>query len=517
MNGSDALLATLRANDVTAVFANPGTSEMHFVAALDAAPEMRGILCLFEGVATGAADGYARASGRLATTLLHLGPGLGNGWANLHNARRARVPLLNIVGDHATYHERYDAPLQSDIATLAAPLEGWVHRNSASAHVSADTARAISAAYGPPAQVATLILPADASWNDVSAPAQWPLAERHAPASVDERDLGRSVAALRGKKTGIFLGSSAADAPSFALAHAIAERANATVIMETFPTIYDHGNGVVQPDRLIYLSEFAQAQLRDFEAFILIGATTPVSFFAYPDIASDLLPADCDVIALAPPGTNTADALGALASALEVSASPARRGDRPEAPTGALTTAALAQAVAATLPEGVVIADESNTGGMHLYHATQFAAPHRVMTLTGGAIGFGLPNALGAAVATGGRVLCLEADGSFMYTPQALWSMARENLDVTVVVLANRSYAILNLERQRVGVVAEDAASQHLLDIDNPTLDFCAIATGMGVPARRVTSADELVAALRDSYATKGPMLIEAVLPKGLS
>jgi acetolactate synthase-1/2/3 large subunit len=174
----------------------------------------------------------------------------------------------------------------------------------------------------------------------------------------------------------------------------------------------------------------------------------------------------------------------------------------------------LAQAIAATLPEGVVIADESNTSGVHLPGWLGAAPAHHWMTLTGGSIGFGLPVALGAAVASKGRVLALESDGSMMYTPQALWSMAREGLDVTVVGLSNRSYAILNFELSRVGARSDGDASARLLDIDNPTLDLAGVATSLGVPSVRATTADELVTALERSYATPGPSFIEAVLPK---
>ena len=518
MNGAHALLATLRTNGVTTCFANPGTSEMHFVAGLDDVPEMRAILCLFEGVATGAADGFARVTGTPAATLLHLGPGLANGWANLHNARRARVPLINIVGDHATYHAQYDAPLQSDIAPVAAALKGWQRRTLSPNDIARDTADAVGASYGPPGQISTLILPADVSWSELdAAPSTWPLATRAPTPGPDEAELLRAVIALRSKRSAIFLGSSALDAGQLALAQRVATATGSSVITETFPSIIDRGAGVASPERLIYLSEFAIAQLRDVEAVVLIGSIEPVGFFAYPDVASRLLPEGCEVIPLAPPGTNTGDALATLVDELGAEPLSVLVGDRPTAPTGALTTQSFAAAIGATLPEGVIVADESNTSGVHLFGATQFSPPHRWMTLTGGAIGFGLPVALGAAVGSGRRILALESDGSMLYTPQALWTMAREGLDVTVVALSNRSYAILNLERQRVGAVSEGATSQRMLELDDPAMNLCAIATGLGVESVRVTTADELVAALKRSYATPGPMFIEVMLPKGLS
>ena len=518
MNGAHALLKTLAANGVTTCFANPGTSEMHFVAGLDDAPEIRGILCLFEGVATGAADGYARVSATPAAALLHLGPGLANGWANLHNARRARVPLLTIVGDHATYHAKYDAPLQSDITSIAAALQSWQRRTLNANDVAHDAAAAIAASFGPPGQVATLILPADASWGTVEdPPASWPVATRPSPTAVAQGDLAHAIDVLRTKRAALFVGGSAVRGDQLALAQRVAQASGARVVMETFPAVLDRGRGVASPERLIYLSEFAISQLAGVDALILIGTTTPVGFFAYPDVASDLVAPGCEVVNLAPPGSNTATVLHELVDALKAPALSITEGNRPDEPTGQLTTQNFALAIGATMPEDLVVADESNTSGVHLLAATQFAPAHRWMTLTGGSIGFGLPVALGAAVASSQRVLALEADGSMMYTPQALWTMAREGLDVTVVALSNRSYAILNLERQRLGAVTNGATSQRMLDLDDPTLDLCAVASALGVPSTRVTTAEELVTALHRSYATSGPTFIEAVLPKGLS
>ena len=518
MNGAHALLATLGANGVTTCFANPGTSEMHFVAALDDFPSFHGVLCLFEGVATGAADGFARVNGRPAATLLHLGPGLANGWANLHNARRARVPVVNIVGDHATHHAHLDAPLQSDLDSLARTLQGWQRRTPRPDDIARDTADAVSASFGPPGRIATLLLPADASWGDVALPPNhWPLAARPNPLHVDDDAVERALVVLRTKRSALFLGHSALSKDEMALAQRVAHATGARVIMETFPAIMDRGAGVASPERLLYLSEFAISQLGDVEALVLIGTHEPVGFFAYPDVPSRLVAGGCELVCVAAPGADTRSALDALVDALGVPCIEGPTGERPRAPSGDLTIQSMAAAVAATMPEDLIVSDESNTSGVHLFNATQFAPPHRWMTLTGGSIGFGLPVALGAALGSGQRVLALESDGSMLYTLQALWTMARESLDVTVVGLANRSYAILNLERRRVGAVTDGATSQRMLEIDNPTLDLCALASGLGVASSRVTTADELVVALERSYATPGPTFIEAVLPKGLS
>src|SRR5665213_1479875 len=460
INGAHALLATLQVNGITTCFSNPGTSEMHFVAGLDDFPEVRGILCLFEGVATGAADGYARVTQRAAATLLHLGPGLANGWANLHNARRAHVPVLNIVGDHATYHATHDAPLQSNIEALAATLEGWHRTTMDSDSVASDAAEAIHAAHGPPGRIATLILPADVSWNELSTvPSSWPVTSRPALVEPDDREVLRAIEALRTKRTALLVGGAALDSNQLNLAERIAAVTSSQFIVETFPTIMERGAGVASPERLIYVAEFAAAQLKDLDALVLIGARDPVSFFAYPNVASVLSAPECELINVAPPGTDTSAVLSALVEALDAHVLPSASGEIASAPTGDLTTQSLSAAIAATLPEGIVVSDESNTAGVHFYGATRLSPRHSWMTLTGGSIGMGLPLALGAAVATGRRVLA----------------------------------------------------------IDDPTLDLCSLATGFGVPSVRVTTADELVSALLRSYATRGPMFIEAMLPKGLS
>lgn len=518
MNGAHALLATLEANNLNVCFANPGTSEMHFVAALDDAPAMHSVLCLFEGVATGAADGYARVTNSPAATLLHLGPGLANGWANLHNARRARVPLLNIVGDHATSHAHLDAPLQSNIRLLADALEGSFCRTTSSNDLARDTARAIEGAFGPPARISTLALPADVSWSEVNdIPPSWPRAVRPRAREIDSATFDRALAALESKRCVLFLGGGALTKEQLVRARRVASATSSGLMMETFPSKIDRGAGVASPERLVYVSEFAAEQLKDYETIILVGAPEPVAFFAYPDVPSRLAPANCDVIHLAPPGSDTLAALEELVEALHAPTLGGERGAPTASPSGALTTQSFSAAIGATLREGVIVVDESNTSGVHLFGTTRFAPEHQWMALTGGAIGYGLPVALGAAVASKGRVLALESDGSMMYTLQALWTMAREDVDVTVVGLSNRSYAVLNMERARVGAVFEGAASARMLELDDPTLDLSQLARAQGVPSERVTTADELVIALERSYATPGPSFIEVVLPKGLN
>ncbi len=515
MNGAHALLATLAANGVEVVFANPGTSEMHFVAALDEVKDVRAVLCLFEGVASGAADGYARVTGRPAATLLHLGPGLANAWANLHNARRAHSPVLNIVGDHATTHRALDAPLQSNLAALAGALEGWVGRAASPDSIPEAVVAALYAAYGPPGRVATLALPADASWGEVlEPPPAWPLVEPAEPARAGAEALSEAADALR-RGAGLLVGGAALSAAGAALAAGVAHATGARLLAETFPPVIERGAGRHEIERLIYFPQFAQSQLSGLSEVVLVGTREPVAFFAYPGVAGRLLPEGCRVIDLAPPGFDAVDALQGLADRLGAAGLEAPSGARPEAPEGELTAESMARAVGATLPEGTVIVDEAVTSVIHVPGATRFSPAHRWLTLTGGAIGYGLPVAVGAALGSGSRVLALQADGSMMYTPQALWTMARERLDVTVLALANRSYAILELERRQVGA-GEGGPSDRLLRLDDPELDLAGLARSMGVSAERVHRAEELTEALRRSFSTPGPHVIEAVLSGGL-
>lgn len=518
MNGAQALLTTLSANGVELCFANPGTSEMHFVAALDTVPQIRGVLGLFEGVITGAADGYARVTGKPAVTLLHLGPGFANGWANLHNARRARVPVLNVVGDHATYHSRYDAPLESDIAALSNAVSGWHRRTARPDDVAGDAADALRVAYGPPGQIATLVLPADVSWGALSKPlTNTPLVKVYRAPTPGSDRIEAAVQALRKKKSALILGYDALRKEPLALAHRIGVTTGARVLSETFPVLQDHGAGVFSPERMFYVSDFAISQLQELEAAILVGANLPTGFFAYPNTPSELLPPNCELIPLSTPGLDARAGLQALAEEFDAGEAKLPSGEPPAPPSGELNIMSLAQAIAATLPEDAIIVDESNTSGVFLYDMLAHAAPHQFITLTGGAIGYCLPNALGAALGGGGRrVLAIESDGSLMYTPQALWSMARENVDVTVLGLNNRSYAILNVELGRVGAVATGAAARRMLDLEGPNLDLAALARSQGVPAETVKTADALVAALRKSFTTPGPSFIEVMLPKGM-
>lgn len=517
MNGAQSLIRTLVDAGVDVCFANPGTSEMHFVAALDSVPQMRGVLGLVEGVVTGAADGYARMAGRPAGALLHLGPGLGNGLANLHNARKGHVPVVAIIGDHATYHRGLDAPLESDIETIARNVSAWVRTSDAAGRVGADAAAAVAAAIGPPGQVATLILPADVSWDDgahVAAPA---VPAARPPASGDVIEAVEAVLRSRASSLLLLGGPVLADTAALAAAGRVCAATGARMLAEVFPTRLTRGAGVAPVERLGYFAEEAGAQLDGVEDLVLIGAAPPVTFFAYPGQPNELTPSGCRVHAVAGPGDDGAGALHALAAALGADAAPdaSRAVRRPARPTGALDSAAIARAVGALLPEGAIVSDEAITSGAPLPAATAGAPPHDWLTLTGGAIGQGLPVATGAAVACPDRkVLALQADGSAMYTLQALWTQAREGLDVTTVIYNNASYEILKVELDRVGVVGAGERAQALFDLGRPRLDFVALARGMGVPATRAETAEEFTRQLERALGEPGPAVIDAGIPQ---
>lgn len=514
-NGAHILIRTLLGAGIDTCFTNPGTSEIHFVAALDSEPRMRAILTLFEGAATGAADGYARMAGAPGATLLHLGPGLANGLANLHNARRGRVPVVNVVGDHATYHVPYDAPLQSDIETIARNVSPWVRTSAGTDQIARDTLDAVAAATGPPGQVATLIVPADVAWKEaVQAPAS-PRPTSPVPAS-DETIQAVADAMGSGRATGLLLGGRALRGRGLTAAARIAAVSGARLLAEMFPARLERGAGLPAVERLLYWPELAAAQLEGLEQLVLVDTDAPVTFFAYPGKSSSLVPDGCHVLELAPPACDVVQSLESLVEALDAAdAVPAvQQRSTPPIPDGPLTAAAVCQVVGATLPEGAIVSDEAITSGAALPASTAGAPRHDWLTLTGGAIGQGLPVALGAAVACPDRqVIALQADGSALYTMQSLWTMARESLNVTVVLFNNRAYNILDTELARAGTAEPGARSAAQLGLGDPDLDFVSLGSGLGVPSRRVADTRSLSAALKDCIAEPGPHLIEVDIP----
>jgi acetolactate synthase-1/2/3 large subunit len=514
MNGAESLVRTLVSGEVQVCFTNPGTSEMHLVAALDGVAEMRCVLGLFEGVVTGAADGYARMAEKPACTLVHLGPGLANGLANLHNASRAQVPIINLVGQHPSYHLRYDAPLTSDIEGVARPFSKWLRTSCAASEVSRDAAEAIIAARTAPGQIATLIVPTDVAWTDCGSLVAIPPLPR-APLPSSESVLRAACMLRAGLPAAMLLTGNALYGEGLTAAGRIAAATGAKLLAPYPITRVQRGVGTPPVLRIPYVPDQAVELLKQFRHLILVGAAAPVSYFAYPGKSSVLTSAECEIHALASPGENYIGALNALTAELSLGQREplAEKTSRPEAPTGEITLPGLATAIAALLPEGAIVVDEAMTSGRGIMAAAAGASPHDWLGNTGGSIGIAIPMAVGAAVACPNRrVLCLTADGSGMYTPQGLWTMAREGLNITTVVFANRAYGVLQREFSGLGVGAPGPRAAALFDIGRPTLDWVHLAKGMGVPGSRVTSLEAFAKALREGFQSDGPTLIEVPL-----
>jgi acetolactate synthase-1/2/3 large subunit len=509
--GADALVSTLAAHGVTACFANPGTSEMHLVQALNREPRIRSVLCLFEGVATGAADGYARMTGSPAMTLLHLGPGYANGAANIHNARRARTPMINVVGDHATFHRDLDAPLTSDVETLVAPNSRWVGVIEDSAEAGPLAARAHAASHGPAPAPVSLILPADAAWGPGGPDGA--AATPALRAVTAERIAGAAAAVRRAARPTLLVSGPALTAEAGLDALARIAGAGMRIFMDTFVSRITRGAGLFSPDRLGYFGEQALAQLEGSDLLLTAGTEPPVAFFAYPGRPSRLTPDGCATLALAHPDEDSTAALVALADALGASAAPPAPARIPDAPKGELFPASLAAGIARHLPEGAIISDDAVTAGLPIWMATAGAARHDWLCLTGGAIGQALPLAVGAAVAAPDRkVIALTGDGAGAYTLQALWTMARERLPVVTVVFANRSYRILTIEMARTEAGNPGPAAKAMLSLEDPAMDWVKLSEGFGVEAVRVETAEAFDAAFARAVAMDVPVLIEAVL-----
>ncbi len=514
MNGAESLVRTLVKGGVDVCFTNPGTSEMHFVAALDKVDGMNCLLCLFEGVVTGAADGYARMAGKPASTLLHLGPGLGNAVANLHNARKADTPMINIVGEHATYHIEHDAPLTADIEGIARPVSHWVKTSRDSRTVAADAAEAIATASAPPGQIATLILPANTAWEESDGPADVPAIARRGTIADDAVTSAAKVL-QSGEPTVLMLAGQALYEDTLNLAGRIAAKTGAGLISQGANARLQRGAGRVAVNRIPFSVDQALEVLAPYRNIILVGAKPPVAFFAYPGKPSRLEAEGCQIHRLCELGEDAEDALARLAEAVGAKPGDAQvqQAFRPDLPTGALTAETIAAVLGNVLPEGAIVADESVSVGRGFFPMTAGTPPHDWLNNMGGSIGLGMPMATGAAVACPDRkVICLEGDGSGMYTLQALWTQARANLDVTTVVLANRSYAILRGELTRVGAENPGRKALDMLDLSRPTLDWVQMANGMGVEAVRVDTCEAFHKAMVAGIAVKGPYLVEVVM-----
>ena len=514
MNGAESLVRTLLKSGVDVCFTNPGTSEMHFVAALDQIPGMRSILVLFEGVASGAADGYFRMAGRPASTLLHLGPGLGNALANLHNAKKAGSGVVNIVGEHAIAHIALDAPLTSDIEGIARPVSHWVHTSRGASDVGSDGARAIAAAMSPPGQVATLILPGDTAWNEGGAVADPLPVSSRTPVAATAVDA--AAATLDGPESLLLLGGAALSEESLRLAGRIADATGCKLLTEWSNARLERGAGRVSVGRIPYPVDQALGVLSPYRRIVLAGARPPVAFFAYPDKPGILTAPGVEFVEFADVASDIRNGLEDLATA--VGAAPdmpsmTAKAHRPDVPDGPATPETIASVLGALIPENAIIVDESVTTGRAFFAETAGAAPHTWLNNRGGSIGYGLPAAIGAAVACPDRkVIALEGDGSAMYTVQSLWTIAREDLDITVLVFANRSYRILHGELTNVGVANPGPRAIDMLTLNQPDLGWVDMARGMGVEGCRVSDTRDLARAMEEGLATDGPYLIEIEL-----
>lgn len=514
MNGAESLLATMVGAGLDACFANPGTSEMHFLAAVDRAPSLRCVLTLFEGVATGAADGYFRMADRPAATLLHLGPGFANGMANIHNARRAGSGMVNVVGDHATAHLQHDAPLTSDLMGMARTVSHWVRRSETSMTVATDAAVAIAHASARDAAISTLVLPGDVAWGPSPGPAASSVIADSV--AINESALDSAARALMsGEPTLVVLGGRALRTKPLEIAGRVAAKTGGRIGAQFFSARIERGAGRVPIARIPYAVEPALEFLKHFRHIVTIETSEPVAFFSYPDKPSLLKASGTQVHMICRAGGDGLAALEALCDRVGAwqSRPAVQQLSEKKAVRGALTPQSIADVLSAGLPGNCILVDESLTTGRETYALTAGAEPHDTIQNMGGSIGFSPPVSMGAAVACRDRkVVCMVGDGSAMYTIQALWSQARESLDVTTIVFANRRYQILNNEAVNMGAGNLGPKALELTSIDHPALDFVSIAKGMGVPGCKVTNAEEFAAALRTAMEAQGPKLIEVVL-----
>jgi acetolactate synthase-1/2/3 large subunit len=513
MTGAQALVGTLADNGVTACFANPGTSEMHLVTALDGEPRIRSVLCLFEGVATGAADGFARVNGVPAMTLLHLGAGYLNAGANIHNAGRANSPMVNVIGDHAVPHLKYDAPLTSDIIGLAGPNSGWIKSANKVSDTGKLASEAFAASYGPKPGPISLLLPADSAWEEGGVKGPVVSAPSLREISGDRIEAAAAQIRIAAKPVIVMNGTALTEAGLLAAARLKA--AGVRVLTDTFYAKMRRGAGVFAPERMQYFAEGAMADLEGTDLMVVAGTNLPVAFFSYPGKPSLLVPEGCSTLNLGGADSDSAETLAALADALGASEAAATTVLKvPDLPTGELNAVSIGKSLARHMPENALVSDDGVSNGLMSYLPTQNAQPHDWMMLTGGAIGQGMPLALGAAIAAPDRkVICISGDGAGMYTNQALWSMAREGADVTTIVFVNHSYRILNIELYRTGAGNPGPTAKDMLSIGGPNINWVQLSEALGVPAAEATTAEGFDAALVEAIAAPGPRLIAAVVP----
>lgn len=514
MNGAESILRTFLGSGVEVCFVNPGTSEMHLVQALDGVSEMRVVLALFEGVCTGAADGYGRMKGSPAATLLHLGAGLANGIANLHNARRASSPLINVVGNHAAYHLPYDTPLTSNIETLAKNFSSWYKESSTAQTIAQDGADAVTAALtakpGSQGQISTLVLPVDACWGESPGPV--PPNPFPIRASVADKAIEAAAQTLD-EHSALLLNGPALLEEGLKAARRIAAVSGCKLLSVGFPARLEGGPGQTALSRLPYFPEQIQQALRGFKKLVLVGSQPPATMFAYPNTPGYMVPDNCELSTLAKTEEDVVGALQSLADALKAptDSGPRHPYNRPNLPSGQLNPDKIAATIAAVMPENLIFSLDSG-GGRVCFAPVQQAAPHTWLNITGGAIGQGGPVAVGAAVAAPDRrLVALVGDGGGMYTNQAFWTQAREGLDVTTIIYSNRSYGILETEYWRLGVNEVGARAANMFSLQNPDIDWVSLGKSMGIPGSSVATVDELADHLQRSFSQDGPYLIEAL------
>ncbi len=515
MNGAESLTKALAKEGVKVCFANPGTSEMHLVNALDSEAGIRSILCLFEGVCTGAADGYGRMTGKPAATLLHLGPGLANGISNLHNARKASTPIINLVGDHADYHRKHDSPLNSNITALASSVSSWMKSDSTSMSLSSDVIEALNSAINPKprpdGQISTLIIPANAAWEKGTDPVRRPeLQERGQISKTKIDETARQI----DSECLILLGSDGLSVAARQAAGRISKKTKCRVAMSMFSEKIEHGFGLPVSERLPYFPEHVMAFLKGVKKIVLAGASKPVSFFAYPSLPSVPIPEEVEILNLSRSNEDTTSALESIVNILGLNegAFSAYRSQKVELSSPNLSSKTIGEVIASTLPEGAIICGDSG-GGFDAFEPSQNAPPHTWLNLTGGSIGQGAPVSVGAAVACPEKqVLSLLGDGAAMYTLQALWTQAREGLNVTTIIYKNEKYRILEIEYWRLGVNEIGEKAGDLFSLGEPSIDFCALAKGMGVESVSVHTPESFRAALEVAFSRTGPYLIEACI-----
>ncbi len=516
MNGAEILVQTVVQAGIEVCFANAGTTEIFVVNALEKIPGIRPMLFLFEGGCSGAADGYARMKDKPAMTLLHLGPGFANAVANFHNARRAGSPIFNVIGDHATWHRPSDPLLNMDLEGLVGTVSSWQRTNQSADRISLDAAEGISAAL--PGRIASLILPSDHAWAEPASAEMY--AARFSFEPVEKETIEKAAHLLRtASRKALFLGGRTLRKEGLLAAARIAAATGCDLLTDVFPARMERGAGYPFIKKVPYFPESATALLSGYDAFVFAGAREPVSFFGYQDMPSLLLTPDQRRVHIGNGLQDEAEALEGLADALAAPSDPLLDSPliasyrRPPLPGGALTADKVCQSLAALQPENAVIVDESLTSGFSYYDLAAGVAPFTLLTLTGGAIGQGIPSATGAAIACPERpVINLQADGSALYTLQALWTQARENLNVTTLICSNRSYNIIRVEMSRAGFSPIGPVAAPLMDLGHPDIDWVMLSQGFGVPAVRAYTVEEFAAAFSRAMAEPGPHLIELFL-----